>query len=577
MAAIIFQTLKADGTIKRYDSSTMTPDFVGINIGADLLPLLQGGTGAGAYFDFGTRSLRSSFVPANVADLTNKSYVDTGLGLKLSLTGGTMSGVIAMGSNKITGLTDGAAASQDAATVSQMEAADLLKLSLTGGTMSGAIAMGSNKITGLTNGTSGSQDAATVKQVEDLLVAQDLSAYFKKDGSVTATGDFNMGGLYKITALLDPTLGQDAATKAYVDAVALGLAPKKAARVASTANIAVASGLVNGAVVDGITLVTGDRVLLKDQTLPEENGIYIVAASGAASRSVDMDSLTPIDEVNGAWVPVQFGTANAGRIFVQYGAVNTLGTDAVNFEFYNPLAALVGGDMITNSGSTFSIDLASDAGLESTNPGNIGGQLRAKLDGATLTRGVSGLKVSTGGIADNEIAAGAAIAHSKMAALAFNRATVTDASGFVVASAVTDTEIGYLTGLSSNAQSQIDGYKNLTNSGGSTINANEVVYIKADGSIAKPTKATAGLSDFSLGYAVASIPDTTSGNVQASHGKFLTGSGFTPGKEYFISGTAGAFDLYANISWIAGDFVYSIGRAISSTQIAFDPKYSFEY
>jgi hypothetical protein len=201
-----------------------------------------------------------------------------------------------------------------------------------------------------------------------------------------------------------PSSAGSAASKAYVDAVALGLAPKKAVAVASVANVSIATGLVNGAVVDGQTLVTGERVLLKDQTAPAENGIYVVVASGAASRSLDMDSLTPIDEVNGAWVPVQLGTS-AGRIFVQYGAVTTIGTDAINFEFYNPLAALVGGDMITNSGSTFSVDLSSASGLESTVPGDVTGQLQVKLDGATLARSLAGMKVAALGITTSELAA----------------------------------------------------------------------------------------------------------------------------------------------------------------------------
>ena len=247
--------------------------------------------------------------------------------------------------------------------------------------------------------------------------AQDqLDSKVSKSGSsMSSAANISFSGGGEVLGLPStPSSAGSAASKAYVDAVALGLAPKKAVAVASVANVSIATGLVNGATVDGQTLVTGERVLLKDQTAPAENGIYVVVASGAASRSLDMDSLTPIDEVSGAWVPVQLGTS-AGRIFVQYGAVATIGTDAITFEFYNPLAALVGGDMITNSGSTFSVDLSSSSGLESTVPGNVTGQLQVKLDGSTLARSSSGMKISTGGVGTTELAS-ASVTKAKIAA-----------------------------------------------------------------------------------------------------------------------------------------------------------------
>ena len=93
--------------------------------------------------------------------------VTTALATKLPLAGGTMSGAIAMGTAKITGLGDPTSA-QDAATKTYVDTADALKLSLSGGTMSGAIAMGTNKITGVGNPTL-AQDAATKDYVDDIL------------------------------------------------------------------------------------------------------------------------------------------------------------------------------------------------------------------------------------------------------------------------------------------------------------------------------------------------------------------------------------------------------------------------
>jgi phage-related tail fiber protein len=80
---------------------------------------------------------------------------------------------------------------------------------------------------------------------------------------------------------------------------------KASCRIASTANLASLSGLLT---IDGITLVAGDRVLVKDQTTGSQNGIYI-AAVGGWSRSTDADDGTKL--TSGAIVPVEVGTANA--------------------------------------------------------------------------------------------------------------------------------------------------------------------------------------------------------------------------------------------------------------------------
>jgi hypothetical protein len=98
---------------------------------------------------------------------------------------------------------------------------------------------------------------------------------------------------------------------------------------ASTANINLSSALINASVMDGVTLATGNRVLIKNQTTASQNGIYIVAASGAASRATDADSQ---EDLKGACVYVVGGTTNGFKEFAQITAGTiTVGTTALQF------------------------------------------------------------------------------------------------------------------------------------------------------------------------------------------------------------------------------------------------------
>lgn len=218
------------------------------------------------------------------------------------------------------------------------------------------------------------------------------SAVIKKDGSVAFTAAQSMGG-FKLTSVANGTASSDAVNKSQLDAAVEGLKPKTAARVATTANITIATDLNAGDVIDGITLVAGDRVLVKNQTSAQANGIYI--AGPTPTRSTDFDSLSPIDEVNGALVAIQEGTDNAGKVFVQSGTVAVLDTDPINFIFFNSSSSLVGGDGITVSGSNVSVDHDGE-GLTF-----VANQLALELDGSTLVKSSVGLKLSDTAVTAN--------------------------------------------------------------------------------------------------------------------------------------------------------------------------------
>jgi hypothetical protein len=169
----------------------------------------------------------------------------------------------------------------------------------------------------------------------------------------TLASDLAAGG-NKITGLADPTSAQDAATKAYVDTAVQGIDWKGSVRVATTANVNLANALENGDVIDGVTLATGNRVLVKNQTNAAQNGIYVVKASGAPDRSTDADVAT---EVTASFaVFVEEGTANAdsGYVLTTDGAV-TIGTTELVFTQFTGLGQIVAGDGLTKSGNTLNV------------------------------------------------------------------------------------------------------------------------------------------------------------------------------------------------------------------------------
>jgi hypothetical protein len=153
----------------------------------------------------------------------------------------------------------------------------------------------------------------------------------------------------KITGLADPTNAQDAATKAYVDATATGLDVKASVRAATTTSIT----LSGTQTIDGVALIAGDRVLVKNQGTGSENGIYVVAA-GAWSRAADADASAEVS--SGMFTFVEEGTSNAdtGWILTTNNPI-TLGTTALTFTQFSSAGAITAGNGLTQSGSTINV------------------------------------------------------------------------------------------------------------------------------------------------------------------------------------------------------------------------------
>ena len=189
-----------------------------------------------------------------------------------------------------------------------------------------------------------------------------LDAKLPKSGG-TMTGAIAMG-TSKITGLGTPTDAADAATKAYVDALGEGLHIHASVVAATTANITLATDVEDGDVLDGVTLATGNRILVKNQSTASQNGIYVVAESGAPSRAADFDSPAEID--GGDFVFVTGGTANDNKGFVQINLVGTIGTDPIEFSQFSGAGTFVAGNGLTLTDNSFSINTSITADLSTT-------------------------------------------------------------------------------------------------------------------------------------------------------------------------------------------------------------------
>jgi hypothetical protein len=131
-----------------------------------------------------------------------------------------------------------------------------------------------------------------------------------------------------------PSSASDVTTKSYVDDLVAGLKTRIICRAATTANIDLTADLQNGDTLDGITLATGNRILVKDQSTGSQNGIYTVVASGTASRDTDFDTTA---ELAGQLAIIQEGTSNGDKIFLcTTDSDASLGSDTITFTQVQP-------------------------------------------------------------------------------------------------------------------------------------------------------------------------------------------------------------------------------------------------
>jgi len=162
----------------------------------------------------------------------------------------------------------------------------------------------------------------------------------------------------KISNLADGTAAADAVTKAQLDGIARGLQWKSSVKMATTANIT----LSGTQTIDGVSGGVSDRVLVKDQTSANANGIYVIAA-GAWSRALDFDDSTEVTTASA--ISVEQGTVNGDKSFVlTTDGVIMVGTTFLNFSPMGETGtAYTADDGLDLSSNSFSLDLKAASGL----------------------------------------------------------------------------------------------------------------------------------------------------------------------------------------------------------------------
>lgn len=226
------------------------------------------------------------------------------------------------------------------------------------------VSLNSHKITNLATPTT-STDAASRGYVLGL-TPNELTAL---------AADYSVNS-HKLTNVTDPTSAQDAATKNYVDAAAAGARDiKDSVRVVTaaalpaytrTSNVITASANGALAAVDGVTLVAGDRLLLKDGAAGSDNGIYSVTTVGTGgtpyvlTRTSDADSSAEVTA--GMYVWAEEGTANAdsGWLLTTNNPI-TLNTTALTFTQVSALGQVTAGAGLTKTGAT--LDVGAGSGI----------------------------------------------------------------------------------------------------------------------------------------------------------------------------------------------------------------------
>jgi hypothetical protein len=238
---------------------------------------------------------------------------------------------------------------------------------------------------------------------------------------------------------------------------------KEAVRVATTANGTLSTAYANGSAVDGVTLATNDRVLIKNQTTASENGIYTVNASGSPTRATDFNT-TGAEVANGAIIPIQFGTVNGGSTWQLVTNGGTIGNSFV----FSPLGGILRTGLATATTPTStgtSAIVIGNAAVGSSSASGI-------AIGASATLGTLGNAVaigsSTSATGNGAVAIGSSATSSNTGSISIMATTSSGLRGVAIGSNSTNSK-DYSTVIGCNATTDFSSQTTFTGPTFSTI------------------------------------------------------------------------------------------------------------
>ena len=247
----------------------------------------------------------------------------------------------------------------------------ILDGTIVNGDISSSAAIVDTKLATISTGGKVSNSATTATD------ANTASAIVARDASGNFTANL-------ITINESPTASGHAASKGYVDNIAAGMNWHTSVKAATTSNgpatysngtagvgaTLTASSNVTISGMDGVTLVVGNRILIKDQTDAKQNGIYTITAIGSGSapwsltRATDSNNSFPGQVAPGDAVYVEGGTLNGHQAFVQTGvgtgtdSAIVLGTDNVAFTQFTGAVTFTSGNGLLRTGNTIDVATA---------------------------------------------------------------------------------------------------------------------------------------------------------------------------------------------------------------------------
>jgi len=215
--------------------------------------------------------------------------------------------------------------------------------------------------------TAGGLNHTYIADFQSTVNATSLSSFAVPTGAISMNSQ-------QITGMADPTTAQGAATKNYVDSTSQGLSVKSSVVAATTAALP-ANTYQNGTngvgatltatssavlTVDGVSVTTGQRILVMNEATSANNGIYVVSNPGTSTapyvltRSSDFESAS---QVPGSFVFVESGTSNgdAGFVVSSGAGAYTMGTTGITWTQFSGAGEIQPGTGLTKTGNTIAL------------------------------------------------------------------------------------------------------------------------------------------------------------------------------------------------------------------------------